>query len=366
MKKFLSFTLILVMAAYICPSFAEDNVSVIVDGQKIDTPALLIDGVTYVPLRAVSETMGAEVSWDGESRSAIVNSPSPEANITDILAEASKSVVAITGNAKNHFGLMGHGTGVVIKSGGIILTNAHVVEDMENLTVILHDGSNYPAKVQYIDKDADLAVVKINKLGLKPLSFGDSSTVLPGKTVYAIGTPLSLSMRNTVTKGIVSGVNVSATDSYYPLLQTDAAINGGNSGGPLINTEGKLIGINSSKFVGLGIEGLAFSIPLETINFVLAQFEQNGKVLRPDTGISFENSWEASVGLPTVKGITVVSSDNDSVKKGDELISVNGNSVHSITDYNTVLRDHAKDGVLQMTFKRNGESFSLSVPYTLK
>ena len=366
MKRFISILCVLILSLYVLTSFANEAVSVIVDGKTIDTPALLIDNTTYVPLRAVSETMGAEVSWDGETRSAIVNSPDSEENITKILADASKSVVAITGNAKNHFGLMGHGTGVVIKSGGIILTNAHVVEDMENLTVILHDGSNYPAKVQYIDKDADLAVVKINKLGLKPLSFGDASSVLPGQTVFAIGTPLSLSMRNTVTKGIISGVNVSATDSYYPLLQTDAAINGGNSGGPLINTDGKLIGINSSKFVGVGVEGLAFSIPLETINFVLSQFETNGKVLRPDTGISFENSWEASVGLPTVKGITVVSSANESVKKGDELISVNGINVHSTTDYNTVLRDHAKDGTLEMTFKRNGESFTLSVPYTLK
>lgn len=366
MKKSFYILLAVLLIASFATASANDTVSVIVDGKKLDTPALLIDNTTYVPLRAVSESMGAEVAWDGETRSAIVNSADSEKALTDAIGEASKSVVAITGNAKNHFGLMAHGTGVVIKSGGIILTNAHVAEDMENLTVILHDGSNFPAKVQYIDTEADLAVVKINKLGLKPIVFGDASSVIPGKTVYAIGTPLSLSMRNTVTKGIVSAVNVSATDSYYPLLQTDAAINGGNSGGPLITTDGKLIGINSSKFVGLGIEGLAFSIPLDTINFVLSQFEKNGKVLRPDIGISFENSWEASVGLPTAKGITVVSSTNASVVKGDELISVNGVLVHSITDYNTALRDTAKDGSILLTIKRNGEKIDLAVPYTLK
>ena len=366
MKKSLYILMISILLVSFITVTANDAVSVIVDGQKLDIPALLIDGVTYVPLRAVSESMGAEVAWDGDTKSAIVNSADSESAVTDAINEASRSVVAITGNAKNHFGLMSHGTGVVIKSAGIILTNAHVVEDMENLTVILHDGSNYAAKVQYIDAIADLAVVKINKLGLKPLSFGDASSVIPGMTVYAIGTPLSLSMRNTVTKGIVSAVNVAATDSYYPLLQTDAAINGGNSGGPLINSEGKLVGINSSKFVGLGIEGLAFSIPLDTINFVLSQFEQNGRVLRPDIGISLENSWEASVGLPTSKGITVVSSSNASIVKGDELISVNGVSVHSITDYNTALRDTAKDGNIVLTIRRNGETFSVTVPYILK
>ena len=366
MKKFLSILLVLVLTVYIIPSFAEDNVSVIVDGQKIDTPAILIDGVTYVPLRSVSETMGAEVSWDGETKSAIVNSPSYEADITEIIAEASKSVVAITGNKKNYPGSMILGTGAVIKSGGIILTNAHVVENLENITVILHDGSNYPAKLQYIDVTADLAVVKINKLGLKPLTFGDPSKISPGQTVFAIGTPHSLSMRNSVSRGIVSGLSVSLSGEYYPMLQTDAAINGGNSGGPLINSEGKLIGINTIKYVDIDIESLALAIPLETINYVLSQFEQNGKVLRPYIGIHLQNTWEAIVGLPTLKGITVISSDISSLLRGDELIAVNTIPVHSITDYNVALRDSAKNGRVLLTVKRNGKTIDIPVDYTLK
>ncbi len=366
MKKFSSAFIALFMTICILPSLANENVSVIVDGAKVNTSALLIDGVTYVPLRAVSEAMGAEVSWDGETMSAIVNSYDSEKALTDTIAEASKSVVAITGNVKNYPGYMAHGTGVVIKSGGVILTNAHVVEDLENITVILRDGSNYPGIVQYIDTVSDLAVVKINKLGLKPITFGDVNSIVPGQTAIAIGTPLYLSMRNTITKGIVSGVNVSAADSFYPLIQTDAAINGGNSGGPLIDSKGKLIGINSLKFVSVDVEGVAFSIPLDTINFVLSQFEINGKVLRPHIALTLSNSWEAGIGLPTEKGVTVVTSEIGSIIKGDEIISVNGIPTHNISDYNTALRDSAKNGRVLITIKRNGQIIDVPVDYILK
>ena len=189
---------------------------------------------------------------------------------------------------------------------------------------------------------------------------------MPGETVYAIGTPVFLSMRNTVTRGIVSGLDVPVMGAYYPMLQTDAAINGGNSGGPLINTEGKLIGINTIKYVDVDIEGIAFSISLDTINYVLSQFEQNGKVLRPYIGIYLKNSWEASFGLPTDDGVTVTSSDIASILKGDELIAVNGITVHSVTDYNTALRDSAKNGRVTLTVKRSGKTIDIPVDYTLK
>ncbi len=364
MKK--AAVLLIILIFTLTSSFASGDVSVYVDGKKLDTPAILIDGVTYVPLRAVSETMGAAVSWDGDTKSAIVNSPSPEKDITNVIAEASKSVVAITGNIKNIPGAMAFGTGAIIKSGGIILTNAHVVEDLTDITVILQDGSKFPAKVQYIDEISDLAVIRINKLGLKPIAFGDKNSVMPGETVYAIGTPVFLSMRNTVTRGIVSGLDVPVMGAYYPMLQTDAAINGGNSGGPLINTEGKLIGINTIKYVDVDIEGIAFSISLDTINYVLSQFEQNGKVLRPYIGIYLKNSWEASFGLPTDDGVTVTSSDIASILKGDELIAVNGITVHSVTDYNTALRDSAKNGRVTLTVKRSGKTIDIPVDYTLK
>ena len=173
-------------------------------------------------------------------------------------------------------------------------------------------------------------------------------------------------MRNSASKGIVSGLNVSTPSAYYPLIQTDAAINAGNSGGPLLNMKGQLIGINSSKYAGVGIEGINFSIPLDTINYVLNQFEQNGKVIRPDLGVTLENSWEARIGLPTKKGVTVKTSSSSSLSSGDVINSINGVEVHSIVDFNKALRDTYSSGSINVIYTRNGEQISADIVPNLK
>ncbi|MCC8160045.1 MAG: trypsin-like peptidase domain-containing protein [Oscillospiraceae bacterium] len=348
---------------------AADNVNIFVNGSPLSASGFIVSDTTYIPLRAVSEALGADVSWDESTRSVYVESD--EDTVTaQVIADASESVVAIVGNYKSDYitgtasdynELTAHGSGVVIKSGGIILTNAHVVSDIENITVVFCDGESYAGQVQYIDKDSDLAVVKVGRLGLKPITFANQGDVFAGQSVIAIGTPLSLSMRNSASKGIISGTDVSVNSAYYPLLQTDAAINGGNSGGPLLNMKGQLIGINSSKYAGTGIEGLAFSIPLNTINYVLAQFEQNGKVLRPDLGVTLENSWEARIGLPTKKGVTVKSSSSQELAAGDEITQINGVDVHSIVDYNKALRDTYSSGSVNVIYTRNGTQMSADI-----
>ena len=365
----------LLSAGVISTSAFAADVNIFVNGKPQTAVGYLNGDTTYVPLRAVSEALGAQVSWDEASGSAYISFDEDNL-VTKLVDEISPSVVAIVGNYKvgymsdtqNKFNeLTAHGTGVVIKSSGVILTNAHVVEDIENITVVFQDGSSYAGVVQNIDKQSDLAVVKINKLGLKPITFAEPQSITAGRSVIAIGTPLSLSMRNTVTKGIVSGVNVCMQDSFYPLIQTDAAINAGNSGGPLVNMKGQLIGINSSKYAGVGIEGMAFSIPVETINYVLSQFEKNGAVLRPDLGVVFENSWEAAIGLPTQKGITVKSGSSDVLKTGDMVTAVNGVAVHSIIEYNKAVRDTFDgSGKLSVTFVRNGETYIMDAAVTLK
>lgn len=346
-----------------------ENVNIFVNKTPLNVGGFIMDDTTYIPLRAVSEALGAKVSWNSNTQSAYVEADE-DTQTAQVIANASESVVAIVGNYKSGYitgaasdynELTAHGTGVVIKSGGVILTNAHVVNDIDNITVVFSDGESYPAQIQYIDKDSDLAVVRVNRLGLKPISFGTPDSVFAGQSVVAIGTPLSLSMRNSASRGIVSGVNVNMSDAYYPLLQTDAAINGGNSGGPLLNMKGQLIGINSSKYAGVGIEGLAFSIPLDTINYVLSQFDANGKVLRPDLGVTLENSWEARIGLPTKKGVTVKTSKSDTLKAGDVISSVNGMEVHSIVDYNKALRDTYFSGNINVIYTRNGEQISSDI-----
>ena len=348
---------------------ANDDVNIFVNKTPLAKGGFILNDTTYIPLRMVSEALGAQVGWDGNTRSVYVNSD--EDTLTaQIIGSASESVVAIVGNykssrikgaASDYNELTAHGSGVVIRSGGVILTNAHVVSDIENITVIFSDGESYAGQVQAIDTESDLALVKVDRLGLKPITFADEGSAFAGQSVIAIGAPLSLSMRNSATKGIVSGVNVSTSDAYYPLLQTDAAINGGNSGGPLLNMKGQLIGINSSKYVGVSIEGMAFSIPLDTVNYVLGQFDRYGSVKRPELGITLENSWEARIGLPTRKGVTVKTSSASALQSGDVITRINGTEVHSIVDYNKALRDTYTSGSVRVTYTRGGTEMNAEI-----
>ena len=308
------------MLAISSTAYASDNINIFVNGNALNTGAFIMNDSTYIPLRAVSEALGSNVNWDGNTRSVYIDSD--EDTVT-----------------------------------------AQVID---NITVVFSDGESYAGQVQAIDKDSDLAMVKVGRLGLKPISFAQSDSIFAGQSVVAIGTPLSLSMRNSASKGIVSGLNVSTPSAYYPLIQTDAAINAGNSGGPLLNMKGQLIGINSSKYAGVGIEGINFSIPLDTINYVLNQFEQNGKVIRPDLGVTLENSWEARIGLPTKKGVTVKTSSSSSLSNGDVINSINGVEVHSIVDFNKALRDTYSSGSINVIYTRNGEQISTDIVPNLK
>jgi len=160
-------------------------------------------------------------------------------------------------------------------------------------------------------------------------------------------------MRNTVTKGIVSGCDVSLTGSYYKLLQTDAAINPGNSGGPLLNSKGELIGINSSKFVSAEIDNIGFAVPIDTVQYVIRQFETNGYIMRPSFQIEFEESWETKIGLPTQKGITVKKSSVSSLAVGDVVTAVNGIAVHSVADWNEALKETYSGNAITVSYQRN-------------
>ncbi len=349
---------------------AAGDTSVYVNGKRLDTEAILQNDRTYVPLRAVSEAMGAQVSWDGDTQSAYVNFSEDDA-LPKLIEDVSPSVVAIVGNYKPEYmsqsaskynERMAHGAGVIIKSNGTVLTNAHVVEEIQNITVLLSDGTSYPGRVDKIDKESDLAVVKIEKLGLKPIKMGRKEDIQVGRTVIAIGTPISLEMRNSATKGIISGSNV-RVDSFYRLIQTDAAINPGNSGGPLINVKGELVGINSSKYVAMGIEGMAFSIPVDTVDYVLGQFEKYGEVRRPSVGVTFEESWEARAGLFTDKGLTVktVKDSMCGLQQGDEIKAVNGIEIHSIVDWNEAIKRTYTDGSISAEVVRGGSRQTIEV-----
>jgi len=189
--------------------------------------------------------------------------------------------------------------------------------------------------------------------------------------VIAIGTPLSFSLRNSATSGIVSGIN-RAADGEYRFIQSDAAINGGNSGGPLVNMKGEVIGINTVKYVGFGVEGLSFSIPVDTVEYVMEHFEKYSRVRRPYLGATFIEGIAARYGLPSSEGLTVVDIEDDSPAEtaglllDDVIESVNGVKITTKIDYNEEMKKYLPGDTVEFSVIRAGKRINLKVTFSEK
>lgn len=309
-----------------------------------------------------------------------MHSPAPSyaaemnTEVPKVIEKTSPSVVAIIGKPssesdktvdKNRFNLA-HGTGVIVESNGVIVTNAHVVKDMTNIVVVTSNGTTYNGRATNIDEESDLALVKIDASGLSPATFAASSDIKVGETVAAIGTPISFALRNSVTVGIVSGIDRSV-NSQYQLIQTDAAINPGNSGGALINMKGEVIGINTMKYADFGVENLGFAIPVDTVKYVLKHFGLYGKVKRPYIGLELEESWEAVVGLPSSAGLRVAYVDPDSpaaeagIQQDDLFVSIGGNKVKTLVDYNEAIKKYLPGETVEVTIQSGSTTVSKSI-----
>lgn len=344
-------------------AMAAPNVEV--NGTQIDTDAVIIDDKTYVPLRGVFEAAGAEVSWNEEKQTAginISNSLSDDELIPSVIETVSPSVVGIIGRGKTESyygsqeGIMS-GSGVIIKTGGEILTNAHVVKNMNTILVVMNDGKGYEAQLKYIDEDTDLAVVKIKKIGLPVVKFANSEDIVVGKQVIAIGTPITFSLRNSATVGHISGLNRSVGEPYR-LVQTDTAITHGNSGGALINMNGELVGITSSGYSGTNTN---FAVPVDTVKYVLNQFELYGKVRHISFGAEFQEDWLAELGVPSEAGLTIKGLEKSSplakasFKNGDVLVSVDDVAINSIVELNELMKNYLPGDTVKVGVKTNGE-----------
>ena len=344
-------------------AMAAPNVEV--NGTQIDTDAVIIDDKTYVPLRGVFEAAGAEVSWNEETQTAginISNSLSDDELIPSVIETVSPSVVGIIGRGKTESyygsqeGIMS-GSGVIIKTGGEILTNAHVVKNMNTILVVMNDGKGYEAQLKYIDEDTDLAVVKIKKIGLPVVKFANNEDIVVGKQVIAIGTPITFSLRNSATVGHISGLNRSVGEPYR-LVQTDTAITHGNSGGALINMNGELVGITSSGYSGTNTN---FAVPVDTVKYVLNQFELYGKVRHISFGAEFQEDWLAELGVPSEAGLTLKGLEKSSplakasFKTGDVLVSVDDVAINSIVELNELMKNYLPGDTVKVGVKTNGE-----------
>jgi serine protease Do len=235
----------------------------------------------------------------------------------------------------------GIGSGFIVSADGLVLTNAHVVQNAAEVTVKLTDRREYRAKVIGVDPQTDIAVLKIDGKNLPTVRLGRASDVRVGEWVVAIGSPFGF--ENTVTSGIVSAKSRALPDgSYVPFLQTDVAVNPGNSGGPLFNMKGEVIGINSQIYSRSGgYQGVSFAIPIDTAVNVKDQLVQTGKVQRGRLGIAIQEvnqSLAGSFGLPKAGGALVASVENGSpaakagLKSGDVVLKIDGAEIGNSLD----------------------------------
>ena len=274
----------------------------------------------------------------------------------------------------------GTGTGFIVSSKGYLLTNAHVVEGAELVTVMLPDSEEIDAKVIGMDTDTDVAVLKIERDGLKALAIGNSDEVRVGEFVLAIGNPLDMKrLANTLTFGIISAksreITIDGQTNSY--LQTDAAINYGNSGGPLLNMHGEVIGINSAKSVTAGYdsfgnpisaEGIGFALPINTAVEIMQILIEKGTVERPAVGITIYTLTEAQAAKLNVKeGVYVESVVKDGpaykagVKAGDIIIKANGKQISEQSELVKMINDCKIGDSIELVLLRNGEEISCTI-----
>lgn len=342
------------------------NIKVYVNGDSTQVAATKINDRVYVDIAALSNLMNIKVS---QSNNSISITNKNDDLIPEIVTAIGPSVVGIIGNTKADEGSaegLALGTGMVIKSGGEILTNAHVVKDMTRIVVVLSDGSGYDGRIKYIDEATDLSVVKIDKIGLLPAKFGKASDIIIGKTAIAIGTPLSFQNRNSASVGVISGLNRSIDGFYqYKLIQTDVAINPGNSGGPLVNMSGEVIGVNS--ITTLNAQGLNYAIPVDTIQFVLDHFYKYGKVRRVSLGAEYEDDSVALYGLPSKTGLKITKVGSGScaekygLKKNDYICSINGKTVNTTVDLNEAVKGLLPGGKAKVGLRRSGKAQNIDI-----
>jgi len=325
--------------------------------------AKVINGGVYVNVSDMNKALGTSGAYNSANGTYTLSAD----RVPQVVKNVSPSVVGIIGRSATGETVAGgdrynlaHGTGVIIRTDGWIVTNAHVIEGLGDAVVVTSDGKSYGITDSYSDPISDLALVKIKASGLKPATLAASTNSLQvGEQVVAIGTPISFSLRNSATSGVVSGLN-RGVNAAYRLIQSDTAINPGNSGGPLVNLKGEVIGINTMKFSAVGIENMGFSIPSDTVKYVIGQFFKYGEVRRASLGLGLEESWSAIVGLPTedplkVTKITSANAVQAKIKEGDELYSINGKRVASAIDVNELLKNYQPGQTVSVLMQSDGD-----------
>ena len=291
------------------------------------------------------------------------------------------SLISMFGNKGQSSTAQATGSGIIISEDGYILTNNHIVSSSSDndfyevssatkVTVkLFNDDTEYEAKIIGTDEQTDLAVIKIDKTDLPKAEFADSDSIKVGEFAMAVGNPLG--MESSITCGVVSAVNRKITDTdgnTYTLIQTDAAINAGNSGGALVNSQGQVIGINTLKLQGEGIEGMGFAIPINSTEDITSQLIEYSKVRRPYIGITgMDLDEETAKANDLVVGIYVKAVDDFSaaekagVKPGDVIIEADGQKITKMDELNEIKNKHQIGEEMKLKVNRDGQERELTV-----
>lgn len=341
---------------------------------------------TKVPAGS-SKSGGTSVS---KNKASLTNETTKAYNATKnaVVSVINKQATSSSDSLYGNLETASEGSGVIYKKSGnvaYVVTNNHVVSGSSEIQVILSNGKTVDAQIVGTDETTDLAVLKINAANVTTVAtFGNSNDIAAGQDVIAIGSPMGSEYANTVTKGIISATKrtVKASDSSVAttVIQTDAAINSGNSGGPLVNMAGQVIGINSMKLAsstdGTSVEGMGFSIPSNEVVRVINQLIKNGKITRPMLGVSLldlsdvSSSQQQSVlNLPTsvTKGVVVMKVEsgypaaNTGLQQYDVITAINGKKVTDAGDLKTVLYKYKVGDTVTLTYYRDGSKKTAKV-----
>ncbi len=344
---------------------------------KKHTGALLaaVFAASAVTFAGCSSGTAADTSSSAAAQQEAASQVLSDARNTPVVRAAKAvgpSVVGITNKAvardwfNNPVETEGVGSGVIFRSDGYIVTNNHVVSNAKELIVSLADGRTLKGKLIGTDEVTDLAVVKVDAKDLPAATFGDSDKIVVGEPAIAIGNPMGLEFKGSVTAGVISALNrtLEISDNRVKLLQTDAAINPGNSGGALVNADGEVIGINSAKLAAQGVEGMGFSIPINTVKDVIDQLMKSGYVARPYLGVTvFDPATAARYGyeLNIDKGVYVFQlvlngpAGRAGMQRGDIILKLDGAETNSVRDLRAKIAEHKVGDTVKVTFDRNGK-----------
>lgn len=305
------------------------------------------------------------------------SSENGELAIKDIAKLTENSVVEITtesvvrGSMLGQYVYEGAGSGVIIASDGYIVTNNHVIDSASKIMIKLKNGDVHEATVVGRSSESDIAVLKVDATNLQPVVIGDSSKLVVGDTAVVVGNPLGSGA--TVTNGIISALDreIDLGDSIMNLLQTNAAVNPGNSGGGLFNGKGELVGIVVAKSAGEDIEGIGFAIPINDIKETVSEIKTygyiRGRVLLGVNLLEIDNAWDAMMYRLDSLGVYVKSVEDDSdaqkagIKAGDKITSINGKEVTTADDVKKEISSKSPGDKVTLGIYRNGREYNINI-----